>query len=93
MACWPISEVVVSRATEAIVVLHWTLVRPHLKSYVQFWAPHDRKDTEVLEPVQRRTRELVMALEHKSDGEWLRELRCLAWRKASGEILSLSPTA
>ena len=76
-----IERSMVSRLMEVILPICSVLMRTHLEHCIRMWSLQDRRDTGLLERVQRRATKVFKGMEHLSYKDRLRELGLLSLKK------------
>ena len=73
------------------MTLYTTLIRPHLAYCPQVWNPHLKRDTNILEGVQRRATKIVPELQNMSYEDRLVELKLypLVDRRLRGDMIAV----
>lgn len=79
------------RQAEVILPLFSALVRPQLEHWILLWDAQHKKDTELLEQVQKRATMMIKGLEHHSYKDRLKELELFSLQKAPGKPYSGLP--
>jgi len=72
---------IASREREVIVPLYSAFMRPYLEYCIQVWGHQYRKNSELLEWIQREAMKIIGGLEHLSYEERLRELHLLSQKR------------
>ena len=70
-----------SSLREVILSIYSAPMRPHLQYYIHFWDPQDKKDTELLERVQRRAMKMIRGLEYLYYEDRLRKVGAVQTRE------------
>ena len=70
-----------SRLKEVILPLYCVLVRPQLQYCIQMLSPQYRRDTDLLECIQRRSTRMIQEMKHFSCEDRLGELELFSLEK------------
>ena len=56
-------------------------MRPHLEYCIQVWSPQYKKDSELLERIQRRATKMIRGLKHLFYKDRLKEMRLFSLKR------------